>query len=241
MGPKKFVFISLFSLPKVNHFVYHLLNSCTAVTGLGLVYSIFMIMNLKFRQHAYDNYQFIKLYLAVLYGFISNLVHLTYGAIFFMDGVEAINQLVHKEIHISLYEFLFYLQIFFSVLFGIFTTLLTFTMKAKPSYSIETQEQEEQTDYKWINYRILILIYLAFFLTANILVVLHNNGVIFTSYDSVLLKSNYAYLIAFLPYALYLLNLGLYSMFYGELKNTYVSMASPAEKINYEHHHKNIL
>jgi hypothetical protein len=241
IGPHKFMFISMFNLPRLNHFVFHILNSSTALTGFGLVYSILMMLKMKFKQHSYDNYQYIKLYISVLYGFIANFMHLAYGTIFYMDGYENINQLIHREIHINLNEFIFYLQIFFSILFGLFTTFLIYSMKTKPSYSIESQEQEEQVEYKWTNYRLLILIYLSFLLVANILIILHNNKFIFTSFDSMILKSNYVYLIAFLPYGLYFFNILLYVMYYGELKSVSLNLSAPAEKINYEQHHRNIL
>lgn len=240
IGPNKFMFISIFNLPKLNHFVFHILNCSTAVTGFGLVYSILNILKMKFKQLSYDNYEYIKLYVSVLYGFIANFMHLAYGAVFYMDGFENINHLIHREIHIGLTEFIFYLQIFFSILFGLFTTFIIYSMKTKPSYSIE-KEQEEQVEYKWINYRLLILIYLSFFLIANIFIVLHNNKFIFTSFDSMILKSNYSYLIAFLPYGLYFLNILLFIMYYGELKSVNLNLSAPAEKINYEQNHRNIL
>ena len=245
IGPMKMQFIPLFNLPKVNQFVFHILNTMTSVMGLLLIHSLLLTLRIKFSKRNSTTFDYVKLYLTIFYGVVSHLSHLFYGSIFFLKNFEILNSLMQKEVHISTYEFLFGIQIFFTVLFGICISLILFSIKSKPSYAIETEDsnsEESRREMRWLNYKLLILIYLVFFCVAYFLINLHNNNVILSSMNSILLKSNYSYLLAFLPYALYFLNLLFYVMFYDDLRNSEVAISmKECDKFSFENNNKNIL
>lgn len=242
VGPHKTKFLSFFDLPKINYFVYHLLNSTTGLLGLALVISVFMSIHMKFSMNKLDKFQIAKLYHSVAYGLLSNIFHIIYGAAYLTIGVEKINEIFISEIHINFSQFLFLLEIFFSILFGIFTSLLINNLKSKPSYALANENQAEtERDYKWMNYKILSIIYLTFFTISYILIFLHSNHAILPHLNNPILKSNYSYLLPFLPYLIYSLNIILYCTFYDELRDANVTLVEPSDKMIYEYNQRNIL
>ena len=190
--------------------------------------------------------QFFKLCLAISFGMMAQIINLGYGIFYLSGGIEVINNNFMSEMKISIFQFIFLIQIFFSVLFGTFTTIFISKLQTKPSYSLEDQEQSDAKDqsnqYKWFNYKIIAVFYLTFFSFAYVFVYLHYNDYILQNFSSVYVKENYSYLLALFPYVLYVNNMILYLMFYDEVKesNFYISHTGE-EAEQYEKRERNIL
>jgi len=245
-GKSRTKFLNFFRLPLVNVTVYHLINSTYSLTGIALLSCLFQILYSKLIDKTASGIEYIKLYMTISFGMISQIINLIYGTVYTSSGIEKINENFTNEMRISIFQFVFLIQIFFSILFGIFTTIFIAKLKTKPSYSLENQEipdaQNNSSHNKWFNYKLISVIYLAFFSLAYIFVYLHNNNIILKDINSELMKENYSYLLAVFPYFLYFNNLILYLMFYDEMRDSNIYISQPEEEGEYfEKRERNIL
>lgn len=245
IGNNKISILNFFRMSNINPLAFHILNSCTAIVGFGIIYTVYLVLISKFKQKKYNNFDFVKLYLSMIFGAVSMLFHIIYGTCYLVTGYNEINQMFNKELHVGLKEFIFFVEIFFTVLYGIFTMLIIYNLKEKPSTaSFENNDSTTHAQYTWVNYKLLTLIYIIFFSLAYIFINLHHNGVIFKGLDSEILKSNYSYLLCLFPYLIYILNSLFYFYFYDELRNSEITVTDPIDsKMNYcyDNYQKNIL
>lgn len=241
-GVHKAKFITLFDLPKINQIVFHLLNTCVGGIGLVIVISVYMSLKMKYSSRRCSTFQFAKLYVSISYGVLSSLLHILYGSMFFIDGIDKLNSFFTTELNITLYQFIFLIELFFTILFGIFTSFIIRSLGTKPAYALNTTEINNETaDSKWLNYKVLNVMYLIFFSFSYIFIILHSNDVILKTVHYAALSTNYAYLLAILPYLLYFMNISMYLTFYEELKNTNVSLVNAGEKVEFEKNNRNML
>jgi hypothetical protein len=242
LGPSRAKFISLYDLPRINNFAFNLLNTCTGFTGLGIVFVVYFNLYIKYKINKFSTFQFVKLFLSILLGIISNLFHILFGLLFIINGANKFNFKLKNEVNITVFQFLFSTQIVFSILFGFLTTCIIYSLKSRPSYSIHQETSiESNNDQKWLNYKILNIVYLLLFSIIYCLILLHSNNFILTSISFENVKSHYIFIIAILPYVLYFLNISLYVVFYEELRNSNVTFLQSTDKIDYENNDKNIL
>jgi hypothetical protein len=235
-GPNHLKVLDFFKIYKVHSFIFHLLNTSTSFVGICLIFCIYFTINSKMTGMIND----AKLYLAILFGLSSHFFQFSYGIGVFVNGFEKLNETFQTEIYISLIQFIFFLQIFFTVLFGIFIILLMISAKSNSTAALETPEGNLQ-EYKWLDYKLLAIIYLIFFTLAYIFIQLHSSHVILSKFTNAVLVVNYSYLLVILPYSLFLINTIFYTLFYDELKHQELKITQPNEKTFYDESQKNIL
>lgn len=100
----------------------------------------------------------------------------------------------------------------------------------------------ENFEAKWLNYSIVCLIYLIFFSICYALMLLIKNNVIsLANGNTDYFKLNQAYLLAFIPYFLFMLNTIFYSLFYGVLKYSSICHIEFTSHNIYDKSQKNML
>jgi hypothetical protein len=215
----KIKYISFFDLQKINHFLFHFLNTLTSLLGFTIVYLLYASLSLKLNPP-----KTFELLLTTFYGFVSHTFALLYGMSYYIDGLENFDMVLHSELKISLNQFLFFLQLFFTSLYGIFILIIMNGADSKPSHCLE--QEDIKTDNKWLTYQIIMIIYLICFSLSLVFIVLHSNKIIFSNLDSLVLKNNYGYLLCFLPYALYFLNAAFFTSFYSQIRESKINFSS---------------
>lgn len=212
----KIKYINMFDLQKVNHFIFHILNSISAILGIGLVCLIYSNLTLKCK-----NERKFQSLLIAFYGIVSHGFGLLYGASYYLDFIEDIDTALLSELKISFNQLIFFIQLFFTIIFGIFILLVINSLLSKPSHCIDMEEESlNSKESKWLIYRLIILIYIICFGISYVFISLHSNHIILKNIDTLYLKNNYSYLLCLLPYTLYSLNIAFYSSFYSFLRDS---------------------
>jgi hypothetical protein len=231
----KIKYISFFDLQKINHFIFHILNTTISLIGIAVVYLVYASLSLKLNPP--KNFELI---LTSFYGFLSHTFALFYGINYYIEGLEKFDTVLHSELKMSLNQFLFFLQLFFTSLYGIFILIVMNSANSKPSHCLE--QDEITPDNKWLTYQFIMIVYLICFSLSLVFILLHSNKIILTDFDSPVLKNNYGYLLCFLPYALYFLNAAFYSSFYSNIKESKINFSSLEGSISHvQKYNKNIL
>lgn len=269
---------NFFKLYNLNPLVFHLFSITTGLLGIFivlLVQNTIYLKNLNFFRSVHQ-FSLIKIYMTSFFGVFSQLVHIIAGMIYFFSNFAAFNSYVQKELNVSLHQFLFCVEIFFTALYGIFVCLI-FNKLNKIDVLESENEQEKFTsesfiygrpnpnlfsygnnntnnnrdtlqvipdniDSKWLNYKIICVVYLVFFsICYSLLLLSKNNKISFMEKDTAYFKLNQTYLLIFLPYLLFVLNSVFYSLFYGILKYSSTCHIEFTSQNVYDKSQKNML
>ncbi len=290
IGDSNIFVLDFFKLFNINQFIYHSFTFYISLFGFLIVYIVHLSVlsknfilpfNLKFGK-AY-------IYSIAFLGFLSNFTKLSSGIIAFSLNLINKNELLRKRFSTSLYEIIFYFEIYFTVIYGI---LLLYFLKHF-SYYIENKNFTKQTtennenresllensnsmlnydninnifdehsrlnisptrqingckseiiDYKnnneklgsmWLKIKLITVIYLFLMLAVLIFLKISKNYFIFkNNFNTKISKKNfkgpsnisynYQYSIAFLPYAVYIINSIFYFLNYGLLRDSLVKL-----------------
>jgi len=246
IGLSKVKFLNFFRLPTINKIVFHLINSSYSLAGIALVASLFHVLSIKLSNKKASLMQFFKLCLTISYGMMAQILNLVYGVIYLCGEIEGINISFMNETKISIFQFIFLIQIFFTLMFGTFTTIFISKLESKPAYSLEDHEyldeKEGNNKSKWFNYKIIALFHLVFFSFIYVFVYLHHNKYILQNFTPVHITENYSYILAIFPFVLYIMNMMVYLMFYDELNESVFFISHTGEEaVRYQKIERNIL
>ena len=267
-GIKKIsIFFNFFKLYNLNPLIFHIFSLTTGLIGILIVYLVqnnIYLKNINYYRSV-DRFSMIKIYLSSFFGFFSNCLHILNGLIFFFSNFGFLNSLTVKELNISLHQLIFLVEIFFTILYGIFICMILNKLNkvdvfekenyGNISYSQNYTKENNNFNYdnnhngipdnlesKWLSFKLICLIYLIFFgFSYVILILIRNEVILIANKNSIYFKINHDYLLVFFPYLLFVLNGIFYSLFYGILKYSNTSHVEVTSQIIYDKSQKNIL
>jgi len=267
---------NFFKLYNLNPLIYHIFSMTTGLIGIGivcLVQNAIYIKNLNLHRMMHQ-FSLIKIYMTSLFGISSQLTHIICGMIYFFSSFAKFDSFVQKELNISLHQFLFCIEIFFTVLYGIFVCIILNQLNKVDVLETENEQDKFNTadsfnysksnencfyknpqnnnyqlhiipdnfESKWLNYKIICIIYLIFFsICYTLLSLIKNDKINLIDKDTAYFRLNQNYLLIFLPYFIYTLNAIFYSLFYGVLKYSSTCHIEFTSQIVYDKSQKNML
>lgn len=263
-GIKMFDFFKLYN---INPLVFHIFFLSTGLVGIITIYLVQNTLLIKYLGHTRTNtiMQFIEIYLTSFFGFFAQAIHIISGMIFFFNSFDKFDAYTKSEIKISIHQLLFFLEIFFTSIYGIFICLTIIkvnkndlldeenndTFMESFNYNYEnnnnTQKIPDNISSKWLNYIMVSLIYLIFFSLSYILILFmkisntNKQGNINGEKEVDYFKMNQNYLIIFLPYLIYILHTVFYGSLYGVLKYSSTCHVEFTSQNVYDKSHKNML
>lgn len=143
---------NFFMLYNLNPLVFHLFSITNGLLGILIVYLVQNTIYLKSLNfyNSLPKFTLIKIYLTSFFGLFSNLVHIVAGMVFFFSNFGAFNNYVVKELNLTLHQFLFCIEIFFTVLYGIFACLIL--NKLNKIDVLESDSEQEKYNSESFNY-----------------------------------------------------------------------------------------
>lgn len=265
-GVKMFDFFKLYN---INPLVFHIFFLATGLVGIFSIYLVQNTLLIKYLGHTRTNtiMQLIQIYLMSFFGIFAQIIHIIAGMIFFYSSFEKIDIFTREELKISIHQLLFFMEIFFTSIYGIFICITiikvnkcdlldeendntTFMESFNCNYenNNNTPGQKVSTipdniSSKWLNYIMVSLIYLIFFTSSYIFVLLvkNNNKDSINQKEVDFFKMNQSYLVLLLPYLIYLLHTIFYTSLYGVLKYSSTCHIEFTSQNVYDKSHKNML
>ncbi len=275
---------NFFKLYNLNPLVFHMFSMASGLLGIFIVYlvqNMIYLKNLTFFRSV-KKFRLIEIYLTSFFGMFSQLIHILAGMVYFFSNFAALTSYMQKELNVSLHQFLFCVELFFTVLYGIFVCLIFNKLNKVDVLESESDQEKypsesfsygrpnnvnlfsygnnnnennynqnnnsslqvipDNLDSKWLNYKIICVIYLVFFgLCYVLLLVIKNDKINFMDKEAAYFKLNQNYLLIFLPYLLYVLNSVFYSLFYGVLKYSSTCHIEFTSQNVYDKSQKNML
>jgi hypothetical protein len=217
-----------YDLQKINPTIYHIYTCITSFAGIAIVFILFSVLKQRFKVPEYQNHNF-KLYIMVIFGFISNFLNFAKGFSPYIENYELIVKKIEENIKIDLSHLLFLTFIFFTVLFSIYSIYILDLLRGDKNNEsndifLSTSYRNRNQDDNWFNYKIVILCYLCIFTLVYVVFLLHNNKIfIFWNSLNSLIDENLSFVICFFPYFIHTINAVLMFSFYFEMK--YVNLA----------------
>jgi hypothetical protein len=263
---------NFFKLYDLNPLIFHLFSLTTGLLGILIVYlaqNTIYLKSLNFFSPV-QKFNLLKIYLTSFFGMFSHLIHILAGMVYFFSNFAAFNNYMQKELNISLHQFLFCVEIFFTSLYGIFICMILNKLNKidvlesegdQEKYASESfnysrpnanlfygnnqnnlQVIPDNLDSKWLNYKIICVVYLVFFsICYGLLLLIKNEKINFMEKDAAYFKLNHSYLLIFLPFLLFTLNSIFYSLFYGILKYSSTCHIEFTSQNVYDKSQKNML
>jgi hypothetical protein len=284
---------NFFKLYEKNPLIFHIFNFTNGIIGLFIIYFVLNTLQIKFLKNSKlnKNSQFIQIYLASFFGLISHILHIISGMIFLFNNFHEKNKLIKDILKISIIQLLFFIEIIFTSIYGIFICCLITKVNNYNNYELINEDKEkddfifiESFNYnyinenkkmntikpqkinnikdnissKWLNYKIVCLIYLIFFSFSYIFILFNknekankynintNNNINSIKDTNVkveddFFKINHNYLLMFLPYLIFVLNTIFYSALFGILKFSSTCHIEFTSQNIYDKSHKNML
>ncbi len=194
-GYKDRKFFNFFKLYNLNPLIFHIFSLITGIIGIcivRLVQTTIYLKSLNFYR-VINSFSLMKIYLTSFFGIFSQLIHILIGIVYFFSNYRKFSLFIQSELNISLHQFLFCIEIFFSVLYGIFILItlnklikvdvleadveherLSFSDNFnynKPNQNLFYGNQQstiyhtipDNLDSKWLTFKILCVVYLAVF------------------------------------------------------------------------------
>ena len=203
-GVKMFDF---FKMHNINPLVFHIFSLATGLVGIFIIYLVQNTLLIKYLGHTRTNtiMQFIQIYLTSFFGLFSQVIHIIAGMMFFFSTFHKIDNFTKEELKISIHQLLFFIEIFFTSIYGIFICITI--IKVNKNDLLDEDDKENTTfmesfncnyenndnnivanpgqkistipdniSTKWLNYIMVSLIYLIFFTVSYIFVLLIQNN-----------------------------------------------------------------
>lgn len=204
---------NFYDLPKIHPLFYHFYTGTTSVIGLAIVFILFSVLKQRFKVPEYQDHTF-KLYIMMIFGFISNCLNLAKGFSNYIQNYDIIALKIQTDLKIDISYLLFITYIFFTVLFSIYSIRVLQLLRTK---------QSTENDENWYHYKVIILWYLVIFTLIYAIFILHDTNRITLNIFNNYIENHSLFVITVFPYFLHVLNAILVFSFYFELK--YVNMA----------------
>jgi hypothetical protein len=143
-GVKMFDFFKLYN---VNPLVFHVFNLITGLIGIFIIYLVQNTLLIKFLGHTKSNtlMQFLQIYLTSFFGLFSQILHIVSGMLFFHSTFPKIDNYTKAELKISIHQLLFFMEIFFTSIYGIFICVLI--IKVNKNDLLENDKDKDGTTF----------------------------------------------------------------------------------------------
>ena len=177
-----------------------------------IVFILFSVLKQRFKVPEYEHHSF-KLYIMMIFGFISNFLNFTKGFAPYFENYEEFSKEIRFNLKIDLSVLFFLTLIFFSVLFSVYSLYVLNLLRIRSNSPISHNYEGH-----WYNYRIVTLVYLCVFTLIYVVFLLHDKKIFLFCNDISYISENLTFVISMFPYFIHIINAVLMFSFYFELK-----------------------
>jgi hypothetical protein len=223
LGPHKIKVYDMFKLPTINPILYHSVNTVQCIIALITIYLVnaYLKGRMKATQRVLTFGNIILLHLLMFTGFISVCLNYSYSLCFTISGLGNYSAPFEKALFTTLPEFVYFIQIFFSVAFGAIVVILLYVLKNDSGlvcFQNDINHCSQET--KSFNYKLVLLIYIVLFTLGYLFTKICHCKVIMGDVKSDLLDANIDFLCVVLPYFVFFFEHIMFLFLYDELGNT---------------------
>lgn len=230
---KKFSFLKIipnyFDLQKVNKIAFNIYIFLSCLSSTGIVIILYSVLKQRFKVPEFQVHSF-KLNIMLLFGLSSNILcFIRAVATPFFNRYHLLIKDIKPNLEMDFNQMIFLLQIFFGILFSIYSLTILHLVKEKTfnhDYRNNYDRVENEIDNnKWCLFKYINLFYLSLLMLIYILFLMNNSKIINLGFLDEIVKNNYVFVIGIFPYFIHIINAILIFTFYFELKFVNLALA----------------
>jgi hypothetical protein len=188
--PDNAVVTSYYDLYPTNPTIYKSYICITTLAHSAIVLAIFTIMNQRFKVPELKQHS-IRLYIMLLFGFISNCLNLNRGFLTFIkENILEIKTSLNEQS-----ELIFLLYIFFSIFFSIYSLNVINLIKS-----------QQIKENNWYVFKIILISCVSFSTLVYTIFLLYKNNLASVYFFPVFIANNMSYVLNMFPYFIHTLN-----------------------------------